>query len=183
MNQVDFLMNDGFETVFLITNEPYIKQPYLFGLLAFIVGILLLIYQYRKNKTGVNRYLRTFILIISGMGWFVINFNMQIDYKKSLDHFISLYENKEYEIVEGIVNVKYIGKKEGHDGGDVVIVDKRTFQLSHFVITPVYQESIVYGGLLTDGSYVRIYHLNGDILRIDKMNLKTNDATKKSDSN
>ena len=132
-----------------------------------VAGILWLIIQIRRKATKVKGYLSSFILIVWGLGWFGASLSWQISYNRSLDNFISLYNNKQFEIVEGIVEVQYCGKKEGHDGGDVIVIANTRFQLSHFTATPAYHESIVYSGVLKEGVNVKVFHNDGDILRID----------------
>lgn len=166
-------MND-FSTIFVITEETYIQEPYYWGLLALVGGILFLVFQLRRKMTSVKGYFASIFLMVWGIIWFVASLDWQVSYNRRLDTYVSLYNEINYEIVEGIVNVQYRGQKEGHDGGDVIVIDKKEFQLSHFTATPAYHESIVYGGVLRNGVYVRIYHNNGDILRIDKMEINTN---------
>ncbi|MHC4950175.1 MAG: hypothetical protein ACYTEU_04210 [Planctomycetota bacterium] len=164
-------MND-FSTIFVITEETCIQEPYYWGLLGIVVGISLLFFLLQKKIANTIGYLLSFISIIWGLIFFGATLDWQLSYNKSLDNFISLYNDKKYDITEGIVHVQYRGKKEGHDGGDKITIDGKHFRQSHFRSTPAYQESIVYGGVLRDGVYVRVYYNDGNILRIDKMNLE-----------
>ena len=160
-------MINEFKTVFVITEESYIREPYYLGLLVLIAGIVWLFVQMRKQNKTVNNYFYPFALIIWGLFWFGTSINWQNSYNKSLDNYVSLYNQNKYEIAEGYVEVQCHERKEGHDVGDIIKVAQETFKLSHFTATPLYHESIVYGGVLREGVYVKIYHNDGDILRID----------------
>ena len=105
-------MND-FQTVFLITEETYCSKPFYLGLLGIIFGLLLLIILIKLKNPIVIGYLFSFIAIIWGLIFFCAMLDSQLSYNKTLDNFISLYNDKKYEITEGVVHVQYIGKKEG----------------------------------------------------------------------
>lgn len=160
-------MVSDFSTVFLITKEPYIREPYYIGLLAIVAGIFWFSIQIRKRKTKVKGYFGSIFLMVWGLFFSGLLINGQISYNRLLDTYVSVYNNKRFELTEGIVNVQYRGKREGHDGGDIIVIAKKRFRLSHFTVTPAYHESVVYGGVLREGVYAKLYHHDGDILRID----------------
>ena len=56
---------------------------------------------------------------------------------------------------------------QNNGGYDVIVIANTRFQLSHFTATPAYHESIVYSGVLKEGVNVKVFHNDGDILRID----------------
>ena len=83
------------------------------------------------------------------------------------ERLISLYKNGKYQIVEDEVFVFHEQMPAGHDKGDIIKVGDERFEIDSFVFTNAYNRTIAHGGVLTDGAYVRIYHYEGKILRID----------------
>lgn len=78
----------------------------------------------------------------------------------------TVFEKKEYQVVEGVVKVSHTYPPQGHDTGDIVVIGGVEFE-----ITPYhkyhYHKPIVDGGVLTDGRYARVYYYEGKILAID----------------
>jgi hypothetical protein len=46
-------------------------------------------------------------------------------------------------------------------------VNGKEFVVSYFYATPAYTKTIAHGGVLTQGTYARIYYYDGEILRVD----------------
>jgi hypothetical protein len=86
-----------------------------------------------------------------------------------------VYQNKEYKIVEGRVSVLHEEPEGGHDSGDIIKIDGIAFELSCFRTTFGYNKTIVYGGVLTEGTFARVFYYQTEdqsnrsriILRID----------------
>lgn len=85
---------DDFQTVFLITKETYCTEPFYLGLLGIVVGLLALIILIKIKNPFVVGYLLSFISIIWGLIFFGAMLDGQLSYNKSLDNFISLYNDK-----------------------------------------------------------------------------------------
>jgi hypothetical protein len=84
-----------------------------------------------------------------------------------LEYLLDAYGSGRYEIVEGEVSVLRQQPAHGHTEGDRVVVGGKTFVVSYFVATPAYRDTIAHGGVLKPGAYARIYHRDGEILRVD----------------
>jgi hypothetical protein len=93
----------------------------------------------------------------------------------------TIYENQAYKIAEGVVRVQYMQPAGGHTAGDIIRVDDVEIELSCFSSTFGYNETIAYGGVLTEGTLAKIYYYQSGtefpdqnlILRIDLLNNKS----------
>lgn len=81
------------------------------------------------------------------------------------DHDIS--NDPKYSVVEGEVKVYRTQPHAGHAPGDSIEIDGQPFVIDHFVLSKYYKQTIARKGLLRKGNYVRVYHVDGDIARID----------------
>ena len=91
---------------------------------------------------------------------------------------LSIYKNDKYRVVEGEVFVLHEQSEAGHDKGDIIKIGNDIFVVDDFVITNAYTQTIAHGGLLREGTYVRVYYYGGKILRIDirKEDLKNQES-------
>jgi hypothetical protein len=57
----------------------------------------------------------------------------------------------------------------GAAGSDVTgaVLNGAQFEGNYFLVTPAYRDTIAHGGVLKNGVYTRIYHHDGQILRVD----------------
>ena len=108
------------------------------------------------------------------------------DYIKEYTQLKTIYENQEYKIIEGIVHVLHLEPEGGHDSGDIIQINEIEFELSCFHNTLGYNKTIVYGGVLTEGTFARVYYYQAEgqssrdaiILRIDLLEPATNPVKK-----
>jgi len=84
-----------------------------------------------------------------------------------INRLVNAYQQKQYEIVEGPVQVLHQQPKTGHSKGDIVEVNGKQFEVNYFLATPAYHKALAHGGALGVGTYARIYYYDGEILRID----------------
>jgi hypothetical protein len=84
-----------------------------------------------------------------------------------IERLVDAYQQGRYEVVEGEVSVGHVQPRTGHSPGDAVTVGGRTFEVNYFVATPAYKQSIAHGGALQQGAYVRIAHVDGEIVRVE----------------
>ena len=77
------------------------------------------------------------------------------------------YSKRNYEIVEGKVNVLWRQPYNGHAPGDLIQVGTKSFTINYFTMTHAYNQTISHGGCLRDGVNVRIFYSGNKILRID----------------
>lgn len=137
-----------------------------FGLLFVVLGLLLL---YLK-KSGVVRtrsplaekwFLR--LLIAFAVVWtlfvFIASFS---DYRRATtamrDHHVPM--------IEGVVADFHPGRASGH-GMESFIVNNVKFAYSDYVGTAGFNTTATHGGPIRGGLRVRIWHLNGEILRLE----------------
>ncbi len=97
----------------------------------------------------------------------VVSFFMFFVYLSSTIELVSAYRDGRYELTEGNVHVIHKQPEYGHDKGDVILIDGVEFEVDYFGLTKAYSQTIAHGGVLKEGAYVRIYHSDGQILRID----------------
>ena len=84
-----------------------------------------------------------------------------------IEGLVDTYKKQRYEVVEGEVTVLHEQPVTGHSRGDVIVVNGTQFEVNHFLMTPAYRDTIAHGGALKNGVYTRIYHHDGQILRVD----------------
>jgi hypothetical protein len=87
-------------------------------------------------------------------------------FDQTYQQYQAVFDKREYQVVEGLVKVLHIFPPQGHDKGDIIVIDGAEFE-----ITPHhkyhYNKPIVDGGILTEGRYARVYYYDGKILAID----------------
>ena len=129
-----------------------------------------------------------------GIVFLIFNINSLIDNTQRQQYLTNMYseltaiyQNKEYKIVEGIVNVLHLEPEGGHDTGDIIKIDGVEFELSCFSGAIFeYNKTIVYGGVLTEGTFARVFYYQTEnpsrrgkiILRIDLLEQATSPTIK-----
>jgi hypothetical protein len=107
-----------------------------------------------------------YLLII---GWSALWLFMH-DFPSTFRHIeglVEAYTQQHYQVVEGEVKVLREQPVTGHSRGDVIVVNGTQFEVNYFLMTPAYRDTIAHGGVLRNGVYARIYHQDGEILRVD----------------
>lgn len=84
-----------------------------------------------------------------------------------IEGLVEAYKKQHYQVVEGEVKVLHQQPVTGHSKGDVIVVNRAQFEVNYFLMTPAYRDTIAHGGVLQNGVYTRIYHHEGQILRVD----------------
>ncbi len=89
----------------------------------------------------------------------------------------SMYDTREYKIAEGIVHVIHSQSTCDRGTGDSIRVGDASLEVCYYVSTCAYRQSIAHGGVLTEGTYARVYYTDNyypdedpPILRIDIKN-------------
>lgn len=86
---------------------------------------------------------------------------------RHINRLVNAYQKKQYQIVEGPVQILHQQPKTGHSKGDIVSVNGTQFEVNYFLATPAYHTTRAHGGVLGAGIYARIYYYDGEILRVD----------------
>ncbi|CAG0973664.1 hypothetical protein ANAEL_01321 [Anaerolineales bacterium] len=139
-------------------------------LVAFIAIILL-----RKENHTDRKYILGAVVFLAIFGSHFLKGYLHNDYIEGYTELKTIYDNRQYEIVEGVVHVIHLEPEGGHDSGDIIEINKVEFELSCYHDTLGYNKTIVYGGVLTEGTFARVfYYQSADpsargriILRID----------------
>jgi hypothetical protein len=138
----------------------------LVGVVALIGGATALISIWRKP--GVLQWRNLFPLLFL-VAWAVLWLAMH-DFPRvfrHIDHLAEAYERGGYEIAEGIVTVLHQQPAHGHSSGDRITVDRKPFEVNYFYATPAYRQTIAHGGALQQGTYARLSHVDGEIVRVE----------------
>src|SRR6266446_6320721 len=86
---------------------------------------------------------------------------------RRIDHLTEARKAGRFEVSEGIVAVLHEQPAHGHSSGDRIVVDGRQFEVNYFHATPAYRQTIAHGGALQAGRYVRLSHVDGEIVRVE----------------
>ena len=71
------------------------------------------------------------------------------------------------EVTEGVVHVTHEQPYQGHSSGDRITVGGKSFVVDYFFVTPGYHQSIAHGGALKEGTFTRLHHRDGVILKVE----------------
>ena len=135
----------------------------LIGLAGLIGGISALVFRWRNN--GAKDWVGSLFLIGWSVFWLYLhNFPAAFGHTNSL---VRAYRDGQYQVVEGQVRVLHQQPATGHSKGDIIAVNGEQFEVNYFYVTPAYRNTLAHGGVLGAGVYARIYHRNGEILRVD----------------
>lgn len=90
-----------------------------------------------------------------------------IIYKDEFKHLESIYQSQDYQVTEGYVNVKHVQPYNGHDIGDIIEIGNTELEVDLYSRTFGYKITIAHNGVLTEGTYARVYFTE-DPSRISK---------------
>jgi hypothetical protein len=136
----------------------------LIGVVA-LIGALRALIRNRRRESSRRDYIGPIFILVWSLGWIYLhNFPYVFGHINSL---VDAYQQKQYQIVEGPVQILHQQAKTGHGKGDVVSVNGRQFEVNYFYATPAYNKTLAHGGALSAGTYARIYYFDGEILRVD----------------
>ena len=158
-----------FVTVFEITrNSNGVFGGAVFRLLigvAALIGALRVLVRNRRRESSRRDYIGPIFVLVWSLFWIYLhNFPHVFGH---INRLVNAYQQKQYEIVEGPVQVLHQQPKTGHSKGDIVEVKGKQFEVNYFLATPAYHKALAHGGALGVGTYARIYYYDGEILRID----------------
>jgi hypothetical protein len=158
-----------FVTVFEITrNSNGIFAGTIFRLLigvAALIGALRVLVRNRRRESSRRDYIGPIFVLVWSLFWIYLhNFPHVFGH---IDRLMSAYQQKQYQIVEGPVQILHQQPATGHTKGDVIALKGEQFEVNYFYATPAYRNTLAHGGVLGAGVYARIYYYNGEILRVD----------------
>jgi hypothetical protein len=135
------------------------------GISALLGGVTLLGLKWRTKGARPKDWAMPLFLTAWSLLWLFMH-----DFPATFGHINGLleaYEKGRYQVVEGEVRVVHQQPATGHTKGDIVAVDGAEFEVNYFLATLAYRNTIAHGGALRAGAYARVYHVNGEILRLD----------------
>jgi hypothetical protein len=162
---------DNFTTVYEITRQIDDASIDLIvgGSIAVIIGALFLVLR-KRSKGWPMPFLGPLLVVIFGSILFLAGLVFLMDTFITANMLISAYKNGQFRVVEGEVHVLHTQPSGGHTKGDIIRINGQEFEVNFFVHTPAYSRTISHGGVLRQGTYARVYHQKGKILRIDIRN-------------
>ena len=134
------------------------------GLGAFVVGIFGVARAWRRRSSWRDWIFPLFTLAWS-CGWIVLH-----DFGRGFGHvngLLDAYRQQRYDVAEGDVKVLHRQPSTGHSKGDIVRIGDAQLEVNYFYATPAYRNTIAHGGVLDEGVHARVYHRDGEILRVD----------------
>lgn len=161
---------DDFTTAFLFINtgnqqlDYYQRatQSYLLlaviGVALFLCSIIVGLIRKKFQTLHYNLMVLGVFLMVVGLNTAKVNFQ---DHKAVVTEYaqlLNIYDGHQYKTAEGIVQVLHTQRYEGHDNGDVIKVGNTEFNINYYVRTIGYHDTLAHGGVLTEGSYARIYY-------------------------
>ena len=158
-----------FVTVFEITrnsNGVFVGAVFrlLIGVVA-LIGALRVLVRNRRRESSRRDYIGPIFVLVWSLFWIYLhNFPHMFGH---IDRLVNAYQQKQYQIVEGPVQVLHQQAYTGHGKGDVISVNGQQFEVNYFYATPAYNKTIAHKGVLNAGTYARIYYYDGEILRVD----------------
>lgn len=176
---------DNFNTAYLFTKAnsltPDMQIPMIVGAVLFFIGIgIIFIPKQIIFKHSTSQFVPTEIaLALFGMVLFIVSLSVYRSVHHKYDKLVNIYNNQQYEVVEGKVQVKSIQPEAGHTPGDIIKIGNIEFEIYNHTGGIGYHTSITHGGLLTEGKYVKVfyiaptikytkvYHFPKTILRVD----------------
>ena len=135
----------------------------LVGVAALIGGVAALISRWKNN--GLKSWLGPVFITVWALFWFYLhNFPHVFGH---INNLVRAYRDRQYQVVEGQVQVLHGQPATGHTKGDIIAVNGKQFEVNYFYLTPAYRNTLAHGGVLQSGVYTRLYYYNGEILRVD----------------
>ena len=171
---------NSFTTIFFVI-PPHYDPPdplswALIGSVPLIMGVILLLVWLNKSRSiaklgsGERNYHDLFvtgILIVVGV-CFTLNFGgAYFVQRNEASQFAHLYATQQYQVVEGTVHVLRLQPKGGHAPGDLIEIGNKQFEIDYYSDTVGYDQTIANGGVLTEGTYARVYFVDDTIIRVE----------------
>ncbi len=106
-------------------------------------------------------------IAILAVGFSIVTFPSAFETRRHSDALVKAYLDGSFFVTEGVVKVLHTQPYNGHSKGDIMEINGKEFEIDYFRTTGGYQKTISHGGALREGAYVKVYHRNGVVLRVD----------------
>lgn len=158
-----------FVTVFEITrnsNGVFGDEVFrvLIGIVA-LLGSLGVLFRNWRGREAAKDYIGPVFVLVWSMFWLYLH--LLPNTFGHTNELLNAYRQKQYQVVEGPVEVLWQQPYHGHSKGDVIRVGGKQFEVNYFYATPAYNKTIAHKGTLNAGTYARLYYYGGEILRVD----------------
>lgn len=101
------------------------------------------------------------------LNWYPSHIKSNNKFEEKFQQYKKLYENKNYQVIEGIVEVLYEQPASGHAPGDKIKINDEIFEFSYFIANALYyHNTIAHNGVLIHGRNVRLHHIDNKIIEI-----------------
>lgn len=151
-------------TVFDLTSRSVRAEaiPHLIGSMVLMIGGLagVIFHKWITRKFDIRIPRSIFgMMIFGGLFWCVGHLDV-INYAV-------LNKAKNAEVVEGIVHVSHRQPYHGHTSGDKITINGQPFEVDYFSAAPGYKDTLARGGVLGEGTYARVHHCDGVIVKVE----------------
>lgn len=133
------------------------------GFTAILVGVFL----FQKSPLRRRNNLRAGLVVLWGTAFVVFSFFQLTSARAELNAIRAAEKAGQVEVCEGTVEILRNQDLNGHGPGDLVRVDGQVFEVRSTIETRTYATTAAEGGLLQEGSFVRIHFFKGRILKIE----------------
>jgi hypothetical protein len=133
------------------------------GVGALIGGVTALVFKWKND--GLKSSIAAVFAIVWSLFWLYLHSFPHVF--GDINRLVTAYRQRQYQVVEGQVQVLHEQPGTGHTKGDIIMVNGKEFEVNYFYITPAYRNTIAHGGALRPSVYARLYYHNGEILRVD----------------
>lgn len=158
-------MNNTYQTVFEVS---YTSNSELITGLKLLAISFIMIFFFRQQKRYQPQVYSIVFHYLFLIVWFPISLLIFLGTVISGSDYTKALNNGDCEITEGIVHVLHYEPSEGHDReGERIRVSDREFNYKYYTMTLAYKNTVAHNGVLIEGAKVRIYHLKGEILKIE----------------
>ncbi len=165
--------------IFIFFENYEIERNELIGrlILPIIVFGIIIINALRSSKKSENEeqgdrkkipiIFILFFTIIWSIVWYPSHISSFLNLNKKLSIITNIYENEQFEVTEGVIEVLFEQPHGGHAPGDKIKINNRTFEFSYFISNALYyHNTIAHDGLLIDGKTVKLHNFKGKIYEI-----------------
>ncbi len=163
---------DSFTTIFEISGDVNGIRTESFFRIAIGVGALAsgaigLFRCLTKKERSRKDWIGPIFLTVWGLLWLAFHVPVFVSIESAKNGLLARYHGNQFDVVEGVVEVKHQQPASGHSKGDVVVVGGREFEVNFFTVSPSYTKTISHGGALKPGAYARLSYVDGTILKVE----------------
>lgn len=157
------------------------------SILCIVIFLFLFAVAVRKRDHSKRQYMFFPLILVFVFGNQYRSAHNNLNYLSTqYTELMEVYNSRQYQVVEGAVHILHMQPEGGHDSGDIIQIDGVELEFSCFSNTLGYNKTIVFGGVLTEGTVARLFYyqpegwpvLDSIILQIDLLEPVTNPIPK-----